>query len=757
MSFTVNNHIFNIYKYFDNSKIPQVNTQIDTLDDPTVSDAGLKIPKDYIIVDIDDEKVALRVFEILNKYTFWVKTSRGYHFYFTIPEFRMFKAGDTNPFKAGAYTLTGIKVDYKKNIPFFNNGEEHTEFVKIKDDGKIREYSTTNDIIPLPEWLYPLPIVNNKYDRDNDIYDILHIPNGTRHNKLVSYAGIISKSIPKFYNNADFVGSRILEFVVGHCLETPLEYKELENILATFRKFLLGDVAKDPITRVQSISQNENFLTNAKHNGIGTGISSTQLSIFSRNVMMQFQTAIVNHLMSNFSIVYYQKDLYIKDKDCSNVAYIKIEDDIVMGEILEAVGVQVVNKNFSSNIKYLLSLKAYKVTEESTTVIFKNGFVLNQDTGDIHKYNNEFSTIIIDCDYIPPKDEYSDEEIYYRNEVDKFIEFISKGGLHDNLYEINESDTVEQVALKREIASKDAKDVEQNINEMLGHILMIKHQPQYAYFLTGKSGRNGKSTFIEMIQNFIGINNTSTNSLQEFEGDYSLSTMVNKLLNIGDDINNTIIESAREFKTIVTNNPITIRGIYESPKTVKLFSTLIFTCNELPKFKTQDGGVTRRIKIIPLHKSVPENEVNNQLIQILSHPFAKQRLLERALIGFKSIRANNSNIKFANVIERETEDYFLKGNSLTGFIKESFYKNNDLRNDLTKSLKTKLYETICNIIKSKDNNVSSVYEAYTEYCADDGIKYVMAKNKFRDEISYMFNIQFKYIGERCVFEIPKIN
>lgn len=723
--------------------------QLETSIENTYPDVSLIVPKNIIVVDADDEKIANVLFNLYGSKTHWVKTSRGYHFYFKLnPKNIYFSRNfEANRFSSKRYCLLGFKVDYKKNLPDFNNGVEHLEAVKVKSDGVIRE-SSNDTIIELPLELYPL-FKNVEQDKD-DLFDIIGLADN-RNSTLISIIGTLINCTKKYNYNTDLI-EQTIRIINDYIFREPLPSKELDSLISRighYSKKNNDNIDRNVKYNNIEYSQNSKVLENIN---IATNDDGT-INDFNRfeehkdvldkmySIVTKSDEAtdmVVQYLTKNYILIRYQDTLYIKDDNIDNVKFENCENPVDMGVFLESIGLYVLNKSRVQDIIFKCKIKARHVKDDEMSVIFKNGYVLDQETGNVSKYNNEFSNIVVDTDYHPPKKahEISKDEMYYRNMVDNFISFVADGGVDESFYVRDPKNP--NIHDNGEYARKEVENV---LDQILGHTLMTTRLPHYAYFFTGNSGANGKSTLFNIIKALIGDNNTTAISLDQLnENEYYRSTMTKSLVNIGDDIDDSFIESSTIFKTIVTNNPISVRVIKESPFETRLFSTLLYNCNKMPRFKDNSGGIERRLKIIPMLKQVPENKRRNDLELILTHPYAKQRLLERALDGFKKLRQNNCIIKFGRIIEMESEKYFLLIDTFRGFLYEEIFKDNELRNasmDYSEKIKTISNRWV--ELKLKD-----VYGKYLEFCTNDGRKYPLNKNSFRQRLEKDCNLSFIY-------------
>jgi putative DNA primase/helicase len=283
----------------------------------------------------------------------------------------------------------------------------------------------------------------------------------------------------------------------------------------------------------------------------------------------------------------------------------------------------------------------------------------------------EDTVVDYDCGFTPFYLDVSyDSEAYDKN-VDDFINFICCG----------------------------RSDMRTVLEEILGHILLVNRFPHKIFFLTG-SGANGKSTFVEMITKWTSELSSHVD-IANFDDGTSLTSLVGKLVNVADDVDAIYLEKSKNLKTMASGNTVGCRAIYSQPITLKNTATLIFTANEPPVFKDKSQGIGRRLVIIPFDNVVKKRIYN--LDELLSSDNAKSYLLNLALGGIKRIFTNNLEMSESKTIEDATKQYYLDNDSVLAYLND--------------------YGDI------EGNPVSSVYEAYTDYCDDSNLKAV-SLNKF---------------------------
>lgn len=265
--------------------------------------------------------------------------------------------------------------------------------------------------------------------------------------------------------------------------------------------------------------------------------------------------------------------------------------------------------------------------EKELPILLKNGMILE---GEFVKIDTPpFSPFFLDVFYDP---------LAYDEHVDKFLN---------------------DIAYYRE-------ELRKTLEEILGHILLTSKFPPHVFFFVG-NGNNGKSTFLEMINNFVG--NLGQNlSLDAFNDATSVASLIGKLVNCTDETDGIFIDKCKGFKSLASGNTITVRPIYSQPTKVQNTSTLIVSTNNMPKFYDRTYGFYRRLVIIPFDFKITEKIAN--LDELLSTDNAKSYILNLALNGVKRIKENDYKITKNEILDKALEDYKTDGDDIAVFVKE---------------------------------------------------------------------------------------
>ena len=149
--------------------------------------------------------------------------------------------------------------------------------------------------------------------------------------------------------------------------------------------------------------------------------------------------------------------------------------------------------------------------------------------------------------------------------------------------------------------------------EMIGYCMHASTDMESSFILVGE-GSNGKSTFLKLVEKLLGKRNVSHISMQDLDGSrFKYAEIFGKLANIYADIPNTPLLKVDRFNSIVTGDIIQAERKGEHPFEFTPYSTLIFSCNEIPKSYTKTKGYYRRIIPIrfPYNFSVLNNKDND--------------------------------------------------------------------------------------------------------------------------------------------------
>lgn len=238
--------------------------------------------------------------------------------------------------------------------------------------------------------------------------------------------------------------------------------------------------------------------------------------------------------------------------------------------ILEHGDINATASQRKETIEFITALcqKGYdEVDTDYAIIAVKNGMLdLNSLTLTPHTPDS-YNTIFLDWEY--------KEDCEYSELIDEFMKIVSMG---------------------------DQKKM-QFLYEVAGYCL-LKRSIFEKFFIFKGTGGTGKSTFCNLIMRMVGKKYVSTVKLNQFDQDYYLATMMNKLVNIDFDASDKkTLEDSGRFKSITCSEPVSVRQIYAAVVEMVSCATVIINANHMPKIADKSDGLYRRMILVEIdHK-----------------------------------------------------------------------------------------------------------------------------------------------------------
>lgn len=139
----------------------------------------------------------------------------------------------------------------------------------------------------------------------------------------------------------------------------------------------------------------------------------------------------------------------------------------------------------------------------------------------------------------------------------------------------------------------DGRDVD-TLYRLIAHSLYKEYVGEKAAMLIG-GGQNGKSVFLEFVEQFIGEYNVSHRALQDFDDNrFAANQLEGKLANIHPDMGDESVKDLSTFKKLTGRDTMTADVKYEDPVIFENYATLMFAANEMPVFNEDNHAVWRR-------------------------------------------------------------------------------------------------------------------------------------------------------------------
>lgn len=151
----------------------------------------------------------------------------------------------------------------------------------------------------------------------------------------------------------------------------------------------------------------------------------------------------------------------------------------------------------------------------------------------------------------------------------------------------------------------------------LGICLSANNDRQKMLVITGASGC-GKSTLLNLFTSVLGEKNRGDNSLDAICNDkFAAYSIIDKLVNICDDIDKQTIDNPARIKQITGDDGIQVERKFGDKFAVKLYTRFTITANELPPIKDENGAFFRRILMLNV-PSAPSKRDDTLLDKLLT-------------------------------------------------------------------------------------------------------------------------------------------
>lgn len=145
------------------------------------------------------------------------------------------------------------------------------------------------------------------------------------------------------------------------------------------------------------------------------------------------------------------------------------------------------------------------------------------------------------------------------------------------------------------------------LQEFMGYIVSGSDYKYHKALWLAGSGRNGKSTFLQVLQNLIGFENFSSLSIKQIINDkFAAVSLDGKLANFSEETSPEELSDSGPFKNLTGDGMINAQKKYGDPFMFRNRAKMVMTYNEIPKLKDLSPGMLSRPIIIPFKKDLTD-------------------------------------------------------------------------------------------------------------------------------------------------------
>lgn len=200
------------------------------------------------------------------------------------------------------------------------------------------------------------------------------------------------------------------------------------------------------------------------------------------------------------------------------------------------------------------------------------------------------------------------------------------------------------------------------IDELLGYLVLNGNPLHVAMLLLG-SGRNGKGTFLRLVNAMLGAANVSSVPLQTMaENRFAAASMFGKLANICGDLDARMMDRSDVFKMATGGDVLYAEHKYGASFTFSPWATMLFSANQAPPSRDTSEGYYARWLVVPFTANLtgklrPQHELDAEL-----HRQAElEGLFARSIVGLQRLMARGrfdppESVLAANQEFRQTTD-----------------------------------------------------------------------------------------------------
>lgn len=234
---------------------------------------------------------------------------------------------------------------------------------------------------------------------------------------------------------------------------------------------------------------------------------------------------------------------------------------------------------------------------------------------------------------------------------------------------------------------------------MEGFASCLLRTPRFekAFMFIG-TGANGKSTFLEIMTEFLGQENTSHVSIHDLtEQRFAKAELNNKLANIYADVESKDLEDTGILKALISGDSLTVEKKHQQPYKMRSYAKMFFSANRFPEVLDQSNALFRKFVIIEWVRSFLKTKDTKLKQSIIEDPDEMSGILN-ILVRLARDLERRGVFKFDRDIEVMRKTWNEKADPIRKFIEDYLVFGENYQVDK-----------------------ASLYEAYVKFCKEQNI------------------------------------
>ena len=258
--------------------------------------------------------------------------------------------------------------------------------------------------------------------------------------------------------------------------------------------------------------------------------------------------------------------------------------------------------------------------------------------------------------------------------------------------------------------------------QSVGYCFYRRNELRKSFFLLGEK-RNGKSTFLDMVDTLLGGENVANLDLCEIGHEFKTAELAGKLANIGDDINDEWVSNTAIFKKVVSGSVITVAKKGKDPFKLSSYAKFFFSANALPRLGRgkDSAAVMDRLVIIPFEAKFTKQDPDyDPFIKYkLRNEDVMEALIAKAIPALRDVLTDQE-FEFCDRVTKNLEEFEKSNNPVLEFYDE--LDNSDYLNE----------------------PIKVVYQRYCSFCMSNNLQ-PMSALEFQKQTKKQFNVTIKTI------------
>lgn len=233
-------------------------------------------------------------------------------------------------------------------------------------------------------------------------------------------------------------------------------------------------------------------------------------------------------------------------------------------------------------------------------------------------------------------------------------------------------------------------------------------------FLGG--GWNGKTTYMEMLTEFLGRDNCKAYSMQTLiTNRFAVAGLFGKLANIHDDLPSTILRQTSALKMLSGGSTVESEKKFKDSFSFVNTAKLIFTANQPPEITEDTLAIWRRFIVVDFPFEFRGKTEDKGLLAKITTEREFSGFFNRVLEGLGRLK-KSGDFTYTRTVEDTRAKYLLASNPAVAFIED--YCEFDVWSTITKE---------------------ELYQAFMRFCEEEKLP-GMAKKAFGHKIKRMYSL-----------------